>query len=473
MITFLKIELNFLFNFSFYYRMSLEQQIRDDLHLDDHGDDHDNDQEMDDDEVLLELESNQSVDTTTIKHVSFGNHPWDSTWEDNNVTVNYAQVEGFDLLEVTEIILGEIRSTTPKRISVSCYGKFLGEHECEEVHEQMKLLVAAVQKNPQHKLLLCHTMFIPAQEHLWTAQTRLNFDIRSLNIIMKRPLLPLHKLGLTSQPATKELGVKKSCFVEAAANEGLGSNFTSETLEKIKSWILKYHSSGFGENMPIGVKMTQSDMRPRPLQFTVGYRNQQMTQRIKQLGTYTEPATPKNGAKTAVKPSRAKRREFPQKPAGILPRPPIQQRTNSAQQRLRQSRFSLNRLDSRRNSSGGASDSVFMNNHESRWPDRTTRQLEMELENLRVSKDRMEVETERRMGRERDRCERLDHALERARAELVSINDRYTELKRENSSLRMELERSQNNSAEAWQIIKMEWRRRDEENAKNRKQKKD
>ena len=450
--------------------MSLEQQIRDDLHLDDHEEM----EQEDEDEVLLDIESNRSVeDTTAMKHVVFGNHPWDSLWSDNNVTVNYSQMGSFDLQEVTEIILGEMRSTTPKRLSVCCYERFIGDHECEEVHDQMKLLVAAVQKNPQHKLLLCHTMFIPSQEHLWTAQTRLNFDIRSLNMMMRRPLLPLHKLALTSQPGTKEMGVKKSCFVEAVADEALGSTFTPETLGKIKSWILKYHSTGFGENLPMGVKMTQSDMRPRPLQYTVGFKNPRMQERIKQLGTYKEPATPKPVAKkTAVKPSNTKKREFPQKPAGVWPRPHNQQRPISVQQRLGNNSLSFNRLDRRRTSSAYSSDSVFMGS-ESRWPDNNLRQLEIELEDLRISKNRMEVETERRMGRERDRSDRLDHALERARAELVTINDRFTELKRENSSLKMELERAQNNSAEAWQIIKMEWRRRDEENAKNRKQKKD
>ncbi len=48
----------------------------------------------------------------------------------------------------------------------------------------------------------------------------------------------------------------------------------------------------------------------------------------------------------------------------------------------------------------------------------------------------------------------------------MSASERITKLKRENLSLKIDLDIAQNNSAEAWQIIKSEWRRHDEENDK-------
>ena len=117
-----------------------------------------------------------------------------------------------------------------------------------------------------------------------------------------------------------------------------------------------------------------------------------------------------------------------------------------------------------------SSDSVFEGGPR-RGVGRTEQQLVAELEHLRLSRNRYGCEDEWRYGRERQRVERLELALEKAREDVSKLSSQVAELKQENCSLKMDNERIQFNSQGAWSIIRSEWRRRDDEQARRERRK--
>jgi hypothetical protein len=304
--------------------------------------------------------------------------------------------------------------------------------------------------------------------------------------------------------------VKKACFADAVSGQNLGSQFTSETLGKLKLWILKYHVSGFQDGAPLGWRTTMWDMRPVDLQFTVGYKNPTMVGFLREQGAYKEVRDRRASGRrsAAAVPGTARRgsdrsRELRVRPAGVREARGVVRggsrggrarggassgsggrsssgnysggSTSSSGRSGSSSGGELSGGSSRgRNMSGGSysgyaarnfssdssgsyrssvsTDSVFAGGSRMERPH--SEQLVAELESLRLSRCRMEREGDRRVERERERAERLEAALEKTRSELA-------ELKRDHHNLKLDNERLLYNHNEAWSIIRAEWKKRD------------
>ena len=432
----------------------------------------------DEEEVeMVDPPQNQDAERSEITHKCYSGYPWEETIQEDGVTIQHCQMDEYAIEETTELILCDLRSQEPKLISVACYHVYLSSHPVSDIMEQLSIITAAAQKAPAHKLVLSSTIFLPEQQQLWGEQTKLNFEIRRLCFLMERPNIPLHKVSLFVQAETKTCAVKKACFTEAVGGVGLGRTLTPDTLAKAKQWVIKYHKSGFEEGAPMGWKMTAWDMKPTSLQYTPGYRNPAMIQRLKDQGTFREPRNNrgrgKAGASRRGGVAYSRKRELGIKPAGVQ-----EARTRPFGRgggASGSSGYSSSRSLGYRKSSCASShrtfssDSVFEGGSRGRGQSQVD--LMVELEELRRAR-RMELEDDRRQERERQRADKLEAALEKARDEVGRLNTQVADLKKELCSLRLDNERINFNNQEAWGIIRSEWRRRDEEQARREREEK-
>ena len=415
-----------------------------------------------------------------LEHKCFSGYSWEEVIQGDSVRILHVPMEHYALEEVTELILVDLRSKEPKMISVCCYQMFLSTHSVQEITEQLSMITAAAQHAKIHKLVLASTIYLPAQEKMWAEQVKLNFEIRRLCFLLERPSIPLHKVTLFVQPELQNCAVKKACYSEAIAGTGLGETLTPDTVTKVKEWIIKYHKSGFEEGAPIGWRMTAWDLKPVALQHTPGYKNPTMINLLKNQGCYREPknirgARRRVAAPRTARPGPSKKKELGIRSAGVQEArsKPFGRGGGSSGYNSRGSTVGSSgyRRSSYASSSRTmSSDSVFEGGPR-RGVGRTEQQLVAELEHLRLSRNRYGCEDEWRYGRERQRVERLELALEKAREDVSKLSSQVAELKRENCSLKMDNERIQFNSQEAWSIIRSEWRRRDDEQARRERRK--
>ncbi len=421
--------------------------------------------------VIVDPPLDQQQELPEIKDKCFSSYEFGDSLSGEDVVIDHISLVDHTIDEATEIILCELRDPEPRRISVACYQSYLGTHSVQEIMDQLAIIAAAAQQSNTHKIVFCSTVFLPEQQPLWGDQCKLNFEVRRLCFTLKRPSIALHKVALLLLPETKGCLVKKSCFTEAMAGTGLGVSLAHETINKMKLWIVKYHGAGFRDNAPLGWRMTVYDMRPVPLQHTVGYKNPSMVGFLRRQGMYKD-----NQSKPIVKRRKrnvATKKDLGGKPAGVqAARPRSDGRSASSLSyqgsSRRSSKTSSNSFGQRRMSSDSVFDHKLTNIHRRTQSDR---QLSYELEEMRISRSRMELDNERRYGQERQRQEKLELALDKARDEVSRLSTQVADLKRENHNLRMDNERVQFNNQEAWNIIKSDWRRRDEEQARREKKK--
>ena len=430
---------------------------------------------LDDDEVeMVDPPQNQDQEQQeSIRDKCFSAYNWCDVIEAEGVKIKHTLIDDLEIDEVTELILCELRSQEPRRISVACYHVFLKRHSVQEIMEQLAIVTAAAQQTPTHKIVFCTTIFLPEHQQTWGEQCKLNFEIRRLCLVMKRPCIPIHKVGLLVQSENKGCMIRKSCFTEATTGNGLGLTLNVDTMGKIKSWIVKYHRSGFEQDVPLGWKMSVWDLKPISLQQTVGYKNPRMIEFLKAQGTFKQKSNIQNKTGAAVRGRRSSgsvRKELGIKPAGVQEARSKNSWRDSGSGAVR-GNF---RADNRTHRSRVYTDSVFESEGPSVRRKESTDQLARELEEMRIARSRFELDDERRYGRERQRVEKLESSLEKARDEVIRLSTQLAEVKRENCNLRLDNDRVQHNNQEAWNIIRAEWRRRDDEQARReRRERKD
>ena len=471
--------------------------------------------DQDEEVEMVDPPTNEGAESQ-VEHKCFSAYPWEEDMQLGSLKVKHVSMDEYTIEECTELLLCELRTQEPKCISVACYHIFIATHSLQEIIDQLGIVAAAARGTPQHKIVFASMVFIPQQHKSWSDLCKLNFEIRRLCCSLQRPSIPLHKVALLVQ-TDRQCAVKKACFADAISGQNLGSQFTMETLSKLKLWVLKYHVSGFAEDAPIGWRMTVWDLKPVALQLTVGYRNPTMIGFLREQGAYREESGRRVSGRKSAASATSQRggdnrsRELRVRPAGVREARRIARGgvSRGGVSRGGVSRGGVSRgVHSRRggssggfsssgNSSGGSSsggssrgrnpssgsyssyttartdssgsyrssvstDSVFADNSEAGT--HHGGQLVAELEALRLSRSRMERDGERRVDRERERNGRLEAALERTRNELA-------ELKRDYHNLKLDNERLHFNHQEAWTIIRSEWKRRDDEQERRERKK--
>jgi hypothetical protein len=451
---------------------NLENQLIDDLGLQGLYENEDEEESI---EMVDPPQNEGAGQGHQLEHKCFSGFSWEEVIQGEGIRIFHVAAEDYALEEVTELILVDLRSKEPKMISVCCYQVFLSTHTIQEITEQLSIITAAAQQAKIHRLVLASTIYVPTQEKLWSEQAKLNFEIRRLSTLLARPTIPLHKITLFVQPELKTCAVKKACYSEAIAGTGLGENLTPDTVLKVKEWVLKYHRTGCEENAPIGWRMTAWDLKPVPLQYTPGYKNPTMINLLKTQGHYREPknvrgARRRVAAPRTARPGPSKNKELGMRGAGVKEARPMPFGRGGGSSGY-SSRGSAGSSSSYRRSSYASSSRTMSSDSVFEGRSRTEQQLVAELEHLRMSRSRYECEGEWRYGRERQRMERLELALEKAREEVNKLNSQVADLKKENCSLKLDNERIRFNSQEAWSIIREEWRRRDDDQARRERRK--